>query len=252
MENRRPRDANGSNITAGPYKGLKGIITKYPITITARSVTGNAEVRLRREMQTVAVPVFQFGVFSETDLTFYAGDNFDFGGRVHTNGNLFLSNVARLTLTFTDYITAVQGGRPFAFLQRPLGFGRTASRLHVLIPTAIGTTTRNHAAGRGQRERRADLSGLRSGATCRHHQDWLESLVDRHVQEHHPQLQERRHAARSAVGLQGASPIDLIRRPPEDEDIDNPQVYSQRFYLAGEPADSAVRQGQRTSRTCRR
>ena len=73
---------------------MKGIITKYPITITARSTTGNAEVRLRRELQTVAVPVFQFGVFSETDLTFYAGDDFDFGGRVHTNGNLFLSNLS--------------------------------------------------------------------------------------------------------------------------------------------------------------
>ena len=87
---------------------MKGIITKYPITITARSITGNSEVRLRRELQTVAVPVFQFGVFSETDLTFYAGDNFDFGGRVHTNGNLFLSNLTGKTLTFTDRITAVR------------------------------------------------------------------------------------------------------------------------------------------------
>ena len=32
---------------------MKGIITKYPITITARSITGNSEVRLRRELQTV-------------------------------------------------------------------------------------------------------------------------------------------------------------------------------------------------------
>ncbi len=87
-----PKTPTAATSRAGPYKGLKGIITKYPITITARSTTGNAEVRLRRELQTVAVPVFQFGVFSETDLTFFAGDNFDFGGRVHTNGNLFLSN----------------------------------------------------------------------------------------------------------------------------------------------------------------
>ena len=64
-------------------------------------------MRLRRELQTVAVPVFQFGVFSETDLTFYAGDDFDFGGRVHTNGNLFLCNFVN-SLTFTDYITAVK------------------------------------------------------------------------------------------------------------------------------------------------
>jgi len=36
--------------------------------VTARSTKGS-EVRLRRGLQTVAVPVFQFGVFSETDLT---------------------------------------------------------------------------------------------------------------------------------------------------------------------------------------
>ena len=53
------------------------------------------------------MPVFQFGVFSETDLTFLAGDNFDFGGRVHTNGSLFLSELDGFTLTFTDRLTAV-------------------------------------------------------------------------------------------------------------------------------------------------
>src|SRR6185503_6574249 len=84
-----PDLAAGTTITSGPYAGFKGIITRYPITITARS-TGGAEVRLRRELQTVAVPVFQFGVFSEGDLTMYAGQNFNFGGRVQTNGNLFL------------------------------------------------------------------------------------------------------------------------------------------------------------------
>src|SRR6185503_6861909 len=70
------------------------------------SKSGGAEVRLRRELQTVAVPVFQFGVFSETDLTFYAGQNFNFGGRVQTNGNLFLSQVYGATLTLSDRVTA--------------------------------------------------------------------------------------------------------------------------------------------------
>ena len=46
---------------------------------------------MRRQLQTVAVPVFQFGMFSEGDLSFFAGPNFNFGGRVHTNGNLFLA-----------------------------------------------------------------------------------------------------------------------------------------------------------------
>ena len=45
---------------------------------------------MRRTLQTVAVPVFQFGVFSENDLSFFAGPDFNFGGRIHTNGDLFL------------------------------------------------------------------------------------------------------------------------------------------------------------------
>ena len=115
---RCPRTSTAAISLAVRTKGMKGIITKYPITITARSTTGNSEVRLRRELQTVAVPVFQFGVFSETDLTFYAGDDFDFGGRVHTNGNLFLSNVYGHD---ADVHRSHHGGErdlPRAFLER--------------------------------------------------------------------------------------------------------------------------------------
>ena len=82
-----------TTIAAGPYVGFKGLLTRYDITVTARSTKGS-EVRLRRGLQTVAVPVFQFGVFSETDLTFFGGDDFDFGGRVHTNANLWLSEAS--------------------------------------------------------------------------------------------------------------------------------------------------------------
>jgi hypothetical protein len=105
--NPRPEDpVNGSPITAGPYQGFRGIITPYDITVTARS-RGGAEVRMRRTLQTVAIPVFQFGMFSETDLAFHAGaEAFSFGGRVHTNGNLFLAAADGGTLTIADRITA--------------------------------------------------------------------------------------------------------------------------------------------------
>ena len=39
----------------------------------------------------MAIPVFQFGTFSDVDLSFFAGPRSTFGGRVHTNGNLFLT-----------------------------------------------------------------------------------------------------------------------------------------------------------------
>ena len=62
---------------------------------------------MRREVQTVAVPVFQFGVYSENDLSFFAGPDFDFGGRVHSNQNIYLAQDGAATLTMRDVVTAV-------------------------------------------------------------------------------------------------------------------------------------------------
>ena len=62
---------------------------------------------MRRTLQTVAIPVFQFGIFSENDLSFFAGPNFNFGGRVHTNVNLYLAEGNGATLTMADRVTAV-------------------------------------------------------------------------------------------------------------------------------------------------
>ncbi|MEO8678202.1 MAG: pilus assembly PilX N-terminal domain-containing protein, partial [Vicinamibacterales bacterium] len=95
-----------TDITTGPFEGFKGLVTPYTITVTAKSTTGNSEVRLRRELQTVAVPVFQFGIFGEKALGFHAGPDFDFGGRVHTNQTLFLAAGTGNTLTMRDKITA--------------------------------------------------------------------------------------------------------------------------------------------------
>ena len=97
---------NGTTINSGPYQGLRGLVTRYDLTATARS--GGAETRLRRALQTVSIPVFQFGVFSDTDLQFYGGDSFDFGGRIHTNGNLFLATANGQTLSLSDRVTAAQ------------------------------------------------------------------------------------------------------------------------------------------------
>ncbi len=101
-----PRPEPNLDITTGPFEGLKGLITPYTVTVTARSTTGNSEVRLRREIQTVAVPVFQFGIFGEKSIGFHAGPNFDFGGRVHTNEKLYLASGDGSTLTFRDKLTA--------------------------------------------------------------------------------------------------------------------------------------------------
>ena len=94
-----PTDANGNpqaqfaQIASGssPYQGMTALETTYTLTVAARTATGG-EVKLRRTTQTVGIPLFQFGIFSETDLDYFPGPNFNFGGRVHTNGNLFLNS----------------------------------------------------------------------------------------------------------------------------------------------------------------
>jgi hypothetical protein len=98
--------AASHTITSGPYQGLVGLLTPYQLTVISQSATGS-EVKLRRTVNTVGIPIFQFGIFSQTDLSFFAGPNFNFGGRVHTNGNLYLAEGDGNTLTLGDKITAV-------------------------------------------------------------------------------------------------------------------------------------------------
>jgi hypothetical protein len=106
-------DSNGNpaattqTITSGPYQGMTALATKYTLDVTARTTSGS-EVKLERSTQTVGIPMFQFGIFSDTDLSFFAGPNFNFGGRVHTNQNLFLAQGNGTTLTMSDRVTAVK------------------------------------------------------------------------------------------------------------------------------------------------
>ena len=96
--------AQNRTVTSGPYAGFIGLVTEYRVNATARLLHG-AEASLERVLQTVSIPVFQFGTFSETDLGFHPGPVFDFGGRVHSNGNIFLTASNRLVLA--DKVTAV-------------------------------------------------------------------------------------------------------------------------------------------------
>lgn len=98
--------ATNHTITSGPYQGLVGLLTPYQLTVISQTATGS-EVKLRRTVNTVGIPIFQFGIFSQTDLSFFAGPNFNFGGRVHTNGNLYLAEGDGSTLTLADKVTAV-------------------------------------------------------------------------------------------------------------------------------------------------
>jgi hypothetical protein len=228
----------GTTIAAGPYQGFKGLVTHYNIMVTARGntpcATGDtnclalhpsAEIRMRRELQTVAVPVFQFGLFSESSLSFHAGSDFNFGGRIHTNGNLFLTAGGGATLTLSDKVTAVG-----EIVRKYLDNGILAtSQWNGTVSMAKGTNVfRNLASTEG-----SVVDGL--GSTL-NDPTWTNLSVGTY----NGYIRNGRTGAKRLdlpLVAWGAQPIDLIRRPPPPataggptEDVTAPLVYNQRFY----------------------
>lgn len=92
-------------ISSGPNSGLQAGIVRMSLQVTADSTAGD-EARLIRNVEVAEIPVFQFGVFSQSDLSYFPGPDFDFAGRVQTNGNLFLAEGGGSTLRFHSPIRA--------------------------------------------------------------------------------------------------------------------------------------------------
>ena len=93
----------------------------------------------------VAVPVFQFGVYSENDLSFFAGPDFDFGGRVHSNQNIYLAQDGSNTLTMRDVVTAV-GEVVRTHLSNGLSIATSGHRGYVRLADHRRHATRRSAA----------------------------------------------------------------------------------------------------------
>jgi len=233
LGNPAPEDAvNGSPITAGPYQGFRGIITPYDITVTAQS-RGGAEVRMRRTLQTVAVPVFQFGMFSETDLAFHSGEAFIMGGRVHTNGNLYLANGTGASLTIADRTTSVG-----EVIRTHLPNGLATSSSYngtVRIPTTIASNPASNVY-RNLLATEGSLTGTVGSA--QNEPIWTQRSIGTYASN----IRNGRTGARrldlplvadlDANGVPDAAPIELIRRPAQgsNEDTANRNLFVQRFY----------------------
>jgi len=107
-----PADGNGNvvpqqdNIHSGPYQGLVAEIVPVSLDVVAQRGLG-AQVHMNRNVEVAMIPVFQFGVFSQSDLSYFPGPYFNFAGRVHTNGNLFLATGSDQGLVFRSKISAV-------------------------------------------------------------------------------------------------------------------------------------------------
>jgi Tfp pilus assembly protein PilX len=92
-------------IQSGPDAGLYAQIIPVAINIQAQRGTGEF-VSMTRTSEVALIPVFQFGVFSDSDLFYGQSPNLGFAGRVHTNGDLYLGVANGANLVFGDKLSA--------------------------------------------------------------------------------------------------------------------------------------------------
>lgn len=223
-------DANGNprgtarTISSGPYQGLIALLTQYTLESTALTASGG-EVHLRRSLETVAIPVFQFGVFSDTDLSFFPGPNFNFGGRVHTNGNLFLAGPAASNLAFNDRMTAVgevirQNMSNSAAITLPATHDGI-----VRLPRAPGCP----AAAGACRDLLATEGSLQGFLGSPANPAWTNiSLTS-----YNGYIRNGATGARPlnlAVLTSGGANPDIVRRPAANENVVNPLLFGERYF----------------------
>jgi len=85
------------------FAGLYAKRDTWRLRTTATDNVG-VQVQLTRNILNNLVPIFQFGIFYDDDLEFHPGPRFDFGGRVHSNGSLFMQ--ASTGLYFSSKVSA--------------------------------------------------------------------------------------------------------------------------------------------------
>ncbi len=90
-------------LSGGPFAGLYAKRDTWRLRTTATNNIG-VQVQLTRSVLNNLVPIFQFGVFYDDNMEFHPGPRFDFGGRVHSNGSIFLQ--ANTGLYFSSKVSA--------------------------------------------------------------------------------------------------------------------------------------------------
>jgi hypothetical protein len=223
-----PTDAGGNPLASimtvqnGPFQGLVGLATPYQMSATGRLRDGS-ESSLTRTLQTVAIPVFQFGIFSENDLSFFAGPPFNFGGRVHSNANVFLASDddgggAGNGLFLANRVTAV-GEVVRTHLSN--GFQATGNAYTGLVRAITSPGTfRLLAADEGS------VVGDEDSADNPNWENVSTGLYNSNI------MNGRTGARRLdlPIAMFGDGPIDLIKRPAVGENIANPNLLNERFF----------------------
>ena len=215
----------------GAYAGMTALQTPYQIDVTAKTSTGG-EVHLSRTIQAVAIPVFQFMMFSESDQSLFAGSAFNFGGRVHTNGNLWMAAGTGATTTTT--------GRFTAFKDVVTQYLSNGSSIDVSGHVGTVTMATSAAAPAGNRTlARTDGSvlGLPGSAG---NPNWQTISLGSGPANYNGFLRNGPTGVSPGTGAKrltlpltapgvGGTNVDIVRRPPVGEDVTG-ILYNERLY----------------------
>jgi flagellar basal body-associated protein FliL len=151
--------AVNTQLTAGAYKGLYGLVKTFTINSVGQDNTNSAGVELEMQLSDALIPIFQFAVFYEYDLEIAPGPDMTLGGRVHSNRNMYLQ--AGSDLYIDSYLTAAgdinHGRKP--------GSGQSSTNNHVWIKDDNGTY---------QSMRNSDYTFLDS-----YDSDWVDESISR-------------------------------------------------------------------------
>lgn len=211
--------ATNGIISSGPYEGLMALKRQFQLDATARAVDGG-EVHLKRIVETVAIPVFQFGIFSDVDLSFSAAANFDFGGRVHTNANLFLAHSTVGSLILRDKVTAVG-----EIVRQRLSNGES---IDASGSTGTVSMTRGNSTGPFRALARTEGSVTDGVNPISQNSSWPTISLSTYV----GNIRNARTGVRplnlDLVTANGAN-IDLIRRPPFSEAVSS-AIFAERYF----------------------
>ena len=205
-------------VSSGPYEGLMALKRQFQLDATARAADGG-EVHLKRVVEAVAIPVFQFGIFSDVDLSFNAADDFDFGGRVHTNRNLFLAEGSGRTLYLRDKVTAV-GQVVRKFLSNGVAIGSASQ-------TGTVNMTRGNSTG-PFRALTTSEGSVTDGPTSGLNSSWPTISLSTYVGNIRNSLTGVNPLNLDLIAANGAN-IDLIRRPPSTEPTSS-AIFAERYF----------------------
>jgi len=228
-----PKDTHGNplpayaQITSGssPWQGMSALETTYTLVVGALTNTG-AQVKLQRTTQTVGIPLFQFGIFSQTDLSFFPGPNFNFGGRVHTNGNLFLDSGgpagATPSQTTVDQLWMASPVTASGSIFRNCRVNGNLESTSGPHPGSVEITT-GGSAFRALGFSEGTLVGCPGSAA---NSAWPSVTAA-----YNGNLRSGTKQLNLTISLLGSSsPVDMIRRPVANENTSNPGVLGERYF----------------------